>query len=110
MKQSAPISVNLQENRQWLEQIFANCRDIIFIPWNYGSNLQYAAMAVYCTTLVQEKKENYFKTVMQDLVPHQVGPASDITPADVINFFKKQGLLKRRHIRSGTWTQRFKMC
>ncbi|UUZ89631.1 spore germination protein [Paenibacillus sp. P25] len=37
------------------------------------------------------KKENYFKTVMQDLVPHQVGPASDITPADVINFFKKQG-------------------
>ena len=86
-----PISSSLYENRQRLEQIFANCKDIIFIPWHYGPNLQYEAMAIYCITLVKDKKENYFKTVMQDVVRHQIGPATDIKPDDVINFFENHG-------------------
>lgn len=86
-----PISSSLYENRQRLEQIFADCKDIIFIPWQYGPNFQYEAMAIYCVTLVKDKKENYFKTVMQDLVRYQIGPATDIKPDDVINFFERHG-------------------
>ncbi|CAN7321707.1 spore germination protein [Paenibacillus sp. LjRoot153] len=88
---NAPIMPSLNDNRQRLEEILANCKDIIFIPWHYGPNLQYEAMAIYCITLVQDKKENYFKTVMQDLVTHQIGPATDIKPVDVINFFESHG-------------------
>lgn len=90
-KMEEPITPTLHESRKHLEQIFLDCKDIIFIPWHYGSNLQYEAMAIYCITLVQEKKENFFKTAMQDLVPHQVGPTAGIKPEDVINFFESHG-------------------
>ena len=89
LKVNEPISASLYENRQRLEQIFANCKDIIFIPWHYGPNLQYEAMAIYCITLVKDKKENYFKTVMQDLVRHQIGPATDIKPDRCDQLFRE---------------------
>ncbi|MDQ0900672.1 MULTISPECIES: spore germination protein [unclassified Paenibacillus] len=91
LKVHEAISSSLSVNRKRLEQIFANCKDITFIPWHYGANLQYEAMAIYCITLVKDKKVNYFKTVMQDLVSHQIGPATDIKPGDVINFFESHG-------------------
>jgi spore germination protein KA/spore germination protein len=47
---------------------------------------------VYFGTLVQEKSVNYIKESMQDLVPHEVGPATMITPKDVINFFSRHGV------------------
>lgn len=91
LKVHEAISSSLYANRKRLEQIFANCKDITFIPWNYGPNFQYEAMAIYCITLVKDKKENYFKTVMQDLVTHQIGPSTDVKPDDVINFFESHG-------------------
>ena len=91
LKAHEPIPSTLTENRQRLEQIFAECKDIIFIPWHYGPDFQYEALAIYCETLVEPKQENYFKTVMQDLVSYQIGPATDIKPADVINFFESHG-------------------
>ena len=91
LKEHEAISSSLYVTRKRLEQIFANCKDIIFIPWHYGPNLQYEAMSIYCITLVKDKKENYFKTVMQDLVRYQIGPASDIKPDDVIGFFERHG-------------------
>ncbi|NOU90595.1 spore germination protein [Paenibacillus sp. LMG 31460] len=91
LKAHEPIPSSLIESRKHLEQIFADCKDMIFIPWHYGPNLQYEAMAIYCITLVQDKKENFFKTAMQDLVSYQIGPATDITPEDVSNFFEKHG-------------------
>ncbi|KRF09969.1 spore gernimation protein [Paenibacillus sp. Soil787] len=90
-KAHEPIPSTLTESRQRLEQIFADCKDIIFIPWHYGPDFQYEALSIYCETLVEPKQENYFKTVMQDLVSYQIGPATDIKPADVINFFENHG-------------------
>ncbi|CAG7654272.1 spore germination protein [Paenibacillus allorhizosphaerae] len=86
-----PIYPSLLESGNRLKDIFSGCQDFIFLPWHYGANLQYSAMAVYCLSLVQEKKVNYFKTIMQDLVPHCVGPAANVTPEDVFNYFENHG-------------------
>ncbi len=92
MNKHVPLSRSLQECRQMLERIFENCKDIIFLPWRYGPDLQYEALTVYCVTLVHDQETNYFKSAMQDLAPHEIGQAqSDITPEVVSGFFEKHG-------------------
>lgn len=86
------ISPNLADNQQRIEDIFANCHDISILHWGYGPELKYTAFSVYCNTLVQVKQLNYMKESLQDLVTHEVGPATMVTPEDVISFFNQQGV------------------
>ncbi|MBD1379393.1 spore germination protein [Metabacillus arenae] len=86
------ISTNLSENQKRLEDIFSNCEDLKVFPWQYGPDLKHKAFSVYFTTLVQEKSVNYMKKSMQDLVPHEVGPATTISTKEVINFFNQNGI------------------
>ena len=81
------ISPNLLDNQQRIEDIFANCGDISILHWGYGPELTYTAFSVYCNTLVQDKQLNYMKESLQDLVAHEVGSATMVTPEDVIFFF-----------------------
>lgn len=82
---------NLEDIKQRVNGVFDKCDDLVCIPWHFGPELQYKALAIYLITLVPVKKHNYFKTVMQDLVTHQVGPATDITPDMVVHFFNNHG-------------------
>jgi spore germination protein len=91
-KESTTISKNSNENLEKLKAVLSNCEDLKIFPWQYGPDLIYNAFSVYFETLVQEKSVNYMKESMQDLVPHEVGPATMITPRDVIKFFSQHGI------------------
>lgn len=92
INQSTTISTNLSENQKRLDGIFSSCEDLSLFLWQYGPDLTHSAFSVWFGTLVQEKSVNYMKESMQDLVPHEVGPATMITPKDVINFFSRHGI------------------
>ncbi|MGM7722768.1 spore germination protein [Metabacillus sp. Hm71] len=90
--QSTLISTNLSENKERMKNVFSSCEDLNIFFWQYGPDLTYTAFSVYFETLVQEKSVNYMKESMQDLVPHEIGPATMISPKDVINFFNRHGI------------------
>ncbi|MGJ9385972.1 spore germination protein [Salipaludibacillus sp. CF4.18] len=88
----APISPNLAESKNSIDKLFSNCEDLKIFHWQYGPELTHSAMSVYFDTLVQEKSVNYMKETMQDLVPHEIGPATLVQPKDVIRFFSCHGI------------------
>jgi spore germination protein KA/spore germination protein len=92
MKKSINISQSLSENQKKIEATLSNCHDLRIYSWQYGPELKYRAFSVYLESLVQNKQTNYMKASMQDLVTHEVGPATDMTVEDVINFFEHHGV------------------
>jgi spore germination protein KA/spore germination protein len=92
MDKNTKISHNLSENHKNIEEILSNCHDLLIYPWQYGPELKYRAFSVYLGTLVQNKQTNYMKESMQDLVSHEVGPATEMTVEDVRNFFDHHGV------------------
>ncbi|MDQ1005277.1 spore germination protein [Neobacillus niacini] len=91
-KPSSTISKNLSENLKQIEIVLSNCGDLKIFPWQYGPKLTHTAFSAYFETMVQEKTVNFMKETMRDLVPHEVGPATMISPKDVINFFSQHGI------------------
>lgn len=87
-----PLSNRINENQARLENIFSNCADIRFKQYTYGPNQSYKALVVYCFTLVQDQQINLLKTTLQDLVTHEVGPASSIEIKQIVDFFTKKGV------------------
>lgn len=87
-----PISPELETNLQWLEKHFEHCEDLTFFQWRFGLELRYTAYSVYFESLFEDKTVNYMKASLQDLVPHEVGPALSVTPEDVIHFFGNHGI------------------
>jgi spore germination protein len=90
--QSAAISKKISENQKRIEEVLSKCDDLKIFPWQYGPGLKHNACSYYFDTLVQSKKVNFMKESMQDLVPHEVGPATTITPKEVIAFFSQHGV------------------
>ncbi len=86
------ISKDLSENQKQIEEVLSTCADLKLFFWQYGPDLSHTAFSVYFETLVQDKKINFMKESMQDLVPYEIGPATMITPKDVINFFSQHGI------------------
>lgn len=91
-----PISNRLEDTISQLEQIFAKNSDIVFRHWSYGPGLQHMACSVYYETMMQGEIINYMKFSLQDLVAHEVGPGTMITPEDVISFFEHNGVSEKK--------------
>lgn len=89
---STIISKDVSENQKRIEEVLSSCADLKVFFWQYGPGLTHTAFSVYFDTLVQDKKINFMKESMQDLVPHEIGPATMVTPKDVINFFSQHGI------------------
>ncbi|WP_370636246.1 spore germination protein [Cohnella sp. CFH 77786] len=88
---SAPsgISPLLSDNLEKLKLIFDRCSDIVVEPWRYGPGMKHSVFSIYVETLIQKKEHNYFKQSLQDLVTHEVGPGTDVTPDDVKYYFER---------------------
>ncbi|MBD2872935.1 spore germination protein [Paenibacillus arenilitoris] len=86
------ISPDLHMNRNQIETLFENCQDLSIVPWQYGPEMKYMSFSVYFESLIEELKLNYMKATLQDLVTHEVGKATMITPEEVIEFFSKNGI------------------
>jgi spore germination protein KA/spore germination protein len=90
-KVTNPISPNLQTNLQRVQETFANCNDLAYLPWAYGPGLRYSAFSVYYDSLVQKKEHDYFKDTLQDMVTHEIGKGTDVIPEDIFTFFENNG-------------------
>jgi spore germination protein KA/spore germination protein len=86
-----PISPTLSDNLERVKKTFTHCHDLIIHHWRYGLDFSHQAFSVYFDTLVQNKKYNFMKEALQDLVTHIVGPGTMITPEEVITFFERHG-------------------
>lgn len=86
------ISPILEENLNSLEGFFANCKDLKIYRWSYGQGLEQSAFTVYFDTLTKTTVTNFAKDTLQNLVPHELGPAETVTIKDVIHYFENHGI------------------
>jgi spore germination protein len=89
---TARLSVQVEHNMSRLEAIFHHCYDLVKLPWHYGPELQYRAVSYYFESLIHDKKHNYMKESLQDLVTHVIGPADKLSPEQIIDFFSNNGV------------------
>ncbi|MFF2014625.1 spore germination protein [Paenibacillus sp. NPDC058177] len=89
---SPAISSILEENLKTIEDSFTNCTDLKILTWNYGPGLEQAAISVYFDTLTKSTLNHFVKDTLQNLVPHELGPARAVTIDDVIDFFENKGV------------------
>jgi spore germination protein KA/spore germination protein len=85
------LSSDLADNLQRVQTTFADCKDFQVFHWSYGPGLSCAASSVYFNSLTQKKEFSFFKATLQDLVAHQIGKGTDVTPQDVAAFFEHSG-------------------
>ncbi|NHN30840.1 spore germination protein [Paenibacillus sp. S3N08] len=93
-KTKQPFASDLATNRQQMELVFANCHDMVFEIWNYGDELQFEAMTVYCCSLVSMQKHKILEQTLSDLVFHRAGIAEPVTPTFVSSYFGNKGVTK----------------
>ncbi|RXZ81714.1 spore germination protein [Paenibacillaceae bacterium] len=89
---SNAISSTLEDNLKNINTYFADCNDLKILPWSYGPELAQTAFSVYFDTLTKSASTRYIKDTLQNLVAHELGPATEVTVQDVIDFFDKDGL------------------
>lgn len=85
---SNAISSRLEDNLRRIEDYFANCKDLKISPWGYGPKLEQTAFSVYFETLIKPDHKNYLKQTLQNLVAHEIGPATTITVDILIDFLR----------------------
>lgn len=88
-KTIALISSLLLDNLLRMKEVFDRCSDIIILQWQYGPEMKHSAFSIFSGSLIQKKEHNFFKETLQDLVTHEVGPGTMVTPEDVDFFFSR---------------------
>lgn len=83
------ISSHIEPNIAYIQSVFKDCNDLTIIPWQYGPRLMNRAVSVYFDTLVLEKKTNYFKQTLQDIVPREIGAGTDVTLTMITECFSR---------------------
>ncbi|WP_332692612.1 spore germination protein [Halalkalibacter lacteus] len=89
---SETISRDISENKKQIEEFFLNCDDIDTQEYRFGPDLSNKALTVSCNTLIQDEKLNYLKSLLQDVVTHEVGPATEITVEQLKDFIFQKGV------------------
>lgn len=84
--------MSLDDNLSKIEALFADNSDIIFRRWTFGPDFREQACSIYFSSLVQEDAINFMKHSLQDLVPHELGPGTDVTTEEVSHFFERSGV------------------
>ncbi|MBP1991117.1 spore germination protein [Paenibacillus eucommiae] len=99
------ISWDLNLNRKWFEQIFANCQDMMIESWSYGPALKYAAFSVCCQSLVEDDHNEYMKSTLQDLVQHEAGMTEPISPEQVRYYYTHTGVSSQSRVLLSTYEE-----
>lgn len=95
MPQSAdniPLSFSLSDNLREIKEIFADNGDLTFHLWQFGDQLSLFACSVYYQSLIQEQEANFMKSSLQDLLPHFVGPGTEVELSQLKTFFENNGV------------------
>lgn len=85
------ISQRLKDNLHALEGVFTDCKDLTMHHWRYGPEWRQSASVVFLHTLTKFPPDNYLHKALQNLVPHELGPANTVTIEQVRDFFERHG-------------------
>ncbi|NBD22728.1 spore germination protein [Paenibacillus glycinis] len=84
---AVPVFSDIDKNSAYLRARFHPCSDLTAYRWHYGPGLRLKAMTFYLDTLVLDKRTNYFKQMLQDLVQHEIGDGSEVTLEMIVKRF-----------------------
>jgi spore germination protein KA/spore germination protein len=87
-----PWSERLDDNLERMRQLFGGSSDFVSAPWRYGPELALRACSFYYDSLVQERHQSYMKSVLQDLLTHEVGPGTELVLGELTAFFEQHGV------------------
>ncbi len=86
-----PIPGLLPDSLQRMKEIFAGCGDLEVTAWQYGPKLQQSAFSVYFQTLARSDRRSFLRETLQNLVFHDIGPATEVTVEEVAHFYEHRG-------------------
>ncbi|MFC0189875.1 spore germination protein [Fictibacillus aquaticus] len=92
---SQTLSIDFNKNITFLKSLFQGCEDIIFESYQFGADYEQEAVVVYCTSIIQNEKQNLLKMALQDLVSERLSPGIPLTSHDVQHFFLRRGVTER---------------
>jgi hypothetical protein len=88
-----PIYQNLQDNEEYIRNLYKNCDDIKIRNFQFGRNYKQEALVVLCDFLVQEEKSNLLHTIIKDMHFEAHSPFSYYR--QIKNFFENKGIASR---------------
>lgn len=92
---STQLALQLDKNESAIRAAFEYCEDLTYNKYQFSKQYNTLALVIFCETIVQNEKANLLKEVMQDLVTHEVGNATEVNLDEIKNFFMKQGVTTR---------------
>ncbi|MFC7372912.1 spore germination protein [Fictibacillus iocasae] len=92
---SQTLSIELNKNLAFLKSMFTQCEDVLFESYQFGQDYDQEAVVIYCSSVVQDEKQNLLKLALQDLVSERVSPGLPLTSHDVQHFFNQRGVTDR---------------
>ncbi|WP_219836409.1 spore germination protein [Paenibacillus sp. R14(2021)] len=84
---SIPIFSEMETNFAVIQSRFEHCSDLTMYRWSYGPKLGNKALSIYFDTLVLDKRTNYFRQTLQDLITHKLGAGTEVTLEMIITCF-----------------------
>ncbi|MBB6735196.1 spore germination protein [Cohnella zeiphila] len=90
--EAEPWSENLDDNLARIRRLFEGSSDFVILPWRYGPDLAFRSCSFFYDSLVQERHQNYMKSVLQDLLTHEVGPGTELKIDELAAFFERRGV------------------
>jgi hypothetical protein len=89
-----PIYQNLQDNEEYIRNLYKNCDDIKIRNFQFGRNYKQEALVVHCDFLVQEEKSNLLHTIIKDMPDFEAHPPFSYY-RQIKNFFENKGIASR---------------
>ncbi|CAH1224950.1 Spore germination protein B1 [Paenibacillus plantiphilus] len=86
------ISRSLTDNRSKLESIFSDCRDLVMLPWRYGTDMKYEALSVYFESLAEPRDQSFMRNTLQSMAAQPLCSADTcMEQTRLFSFFEQHG-------------------
>lgn len=86
------ISRSLSDNRSKLEALFADCHDLVMLPWRYGADMKFEALSVYFDTLAEPRDHSFMRNTLRSMTEGPFPPGdAGIEPNSLFSFFEQHG-------------------
>jgi spore germination protein KA/spore germination protein len=86
-----PIAAELAANLRTVNEVFADCHDIIVHSYRYGDSLSHDMAVVYCETLIRQPDVSIVKSVLLNMVREMPGGSENPSVDKLAAFFEHGG-------------------
>ncbi|MBY6038028.1 spore germination protein [Fictibacillus nanhaiensis] len=94
-KEEIAINKNLQDNDEYIRNLYKDCDDIKIQYFQFGKNYNNEAIVVHCDSLVQEEKSNLLHQIIKDMPDFEAALSLSISIDEIKTFFENKGVSSR---------------